>query len=235
MAATEGPQPGESAARARARVERASPFAAGERRVFVRDGLRSYRRTYRKSEALWGAAIGLGLLGIVAWVSYRGAHPDPSLFDMSAALRTEGAGNTAPQLNTVPQLNAAPELVAAPSGGPAGSAHASERGALPEGLGSAGFREGKVGAYTPENLYVKIDGRAEFFASFGVKSMHTITLESVAGDGASVDIELYDLGEARNALGAYQGERPPGMQSTVETGSTFHFDRNSGFLTRGSY
>lgn len=205
-------------------MDRASPLAAGERRVFVRDGLRSYRRTYRVSEARWGAAIGLGLLGILAWVSYRGAHPDPSLFDMSAALRTEGAGNTAPQLGA-----------ATPPPGTAESARGAERGALPEGLGSASFREGKVGAYTPENLYVKIDGRAEFFASFGVKSMHTITLESALGDGVSVDIELYDLGEARNALGAYQGERPPGMQSTVEDGSTFHFDRNSGFLTRGSY
>jgi hypothetical protein len=50
-----------------------------------------------------------------------------------------------------------------------------------------------------------------------------------------VDIEAYDLGESRNAIGAYNGERPPGVESTVEQGSTFHVDRNAAFLARGRY
>jgi hypothetical protein len=108
-----------------------------------------------------------------------------------------------------------------------------ERGALPTGLAAGSFRESKIGAYTPDNLYVKIDGRAEFYLSFGVKSMHAVTLE--ASSGASVEIELYDLGAANNALGAYNGERAPGAESRHESGSTFRFDHNAAFLARGPY
>jgi hypothetical protein len=223
VAGQDGQNPSDGAPGGAARKRDGSKNPAVEGRVFVRDGLRSFRRTYSLSEVYWGGGIGLGLLGLVGWVGYRGAHPDPSLFDMSAALQSSGVGSMV--------LPAGPPPAA---GTPSGSPGAEERGLLPANLGTADFREGKIGAYTPENLYVKIDGRAEFFTSFGVKGMHTITLESTGPDGASVEIELYDLGEARNALGAYQGERPPGLQSTVENGSTFHFDRNSGFLARGS-
>ena len=59
---------------------------SGEDRIFVRDGFRSFRRTYRVREVYFGAGTGAVLVGIVGWVGWKGAHPDPSLFDMSAAL-----------------------------------------------------------------------------------------------------------------------------------------------------
>jgi hypothetical protein len=211
--------------------------------VFVRDGLRSYRRTYRLQEVYWGAAIAAGLLGVFGWVRFKGAHPDPSLYDMSAAL---AAGNAAPAgaqqvaigAERAPLADRGPGAPvqdatgANPAPAPAAAAEA-ERGPLPPDLAAGAFREGKIGAYTPDNLYVKIDGRAEYYLGFGLKGMHSVTLE--ASSGASVEIELYDLGAARNALGCYNGERAPGAESTVESGSTFRFDRNAAFLTRGPY
>ena len=203
----------------------------------MREGLRSYRKSYDVREAYWGVGISAGLVAVVGWVSYRGAHPDPSLMDMSAALQAEP--ESARPLDPTAQP---PGARAAPLGGAgrapeppaevtrAGSA---ERGALPKGLSADGFVEGKLGAYAPDTLYVKINGRAEYYASFGVQSLHAVTLEGPAG--ASVDIELYDLGESRNALGCYNGERPPGMDSTLENGSTFRFDRNAAFLARGRH
>jgi hypothetical protein len=213
-----------------------------EGRVFVRDGLRSYRRTYRLREVYWGAAIAVGLFGVFVWVRYRGAHPDPSLYDMSAALAAGKGAAPAGQSVAVgsarapladrgpgtalPEARGANPASAVTTGG-------GERGPLPPDLGAGAFREGKIGAYTPDNLYVKIDGRAEYYLGFGLKSMHSVTLES--DSGASVEIELYDLGAARNALGCYNGERAPGAESTIESGSTFHFERNAAFLTRGPY
>jgi hypothetical protein len=194
--------------------------------VFVRDGLRSYRRTYRLQEVYWGAAIAAGLLGVLLWVRYKGQHPDPSLYDMSAAL---AAGNAAPAVQEASRANPAP----APAASSADAPGAAERGPLPPELAAGAFHEGKIGVYTPDNLYVKIDGRAEYYLGFGLKGMHSVTLE--AKSGASVEIELYDLGAARNALGCYNGERAPGAESTVESGSTFRFDRNAAFLTRGPY
>jgi hypothetical protein len=211
---------------------RESPLAAAETRVFVRDGLRSYRRTYKRSDAYWGGLIVAGLLGVLGWVRYKGAHPDPSLYDMSAALGTSSAPAVVEAAG--PGTAASRERGAMVPPGPSPEQEASsERGALPPGLGSAEFREGKVGAYTPDNLYVKINGRAEFYAAFGVKSMHAVTLESKSG--ASIDIELYDQGASRNALGTFNGERPPGSDSSFETGSTFRIDRNAAFLARGPY
>lgn len=181
-------------------------------RVFVKDGFRSYRRTYRVREVYWGLGSGVVLLGIVGWVAWKGEHPDPSLFDMSAAL-----GGEAP-----------PPGAEAPSSG--------ARGPLPSGLARGSFSEGKIGEYSSDNLYVKINGRAGFFQSFGVKTLHTVTLEAASeGSPRSVDIEVYDLAESRNAIGAYNGERPPGVESVSSQGSSFHFDRNAGFLARGRY
>jgi hypothetical protein len=232
------------------RVEAREPsgrkLGASESRVFVRDGLRSYRRSYRRSEVAWGAGIAASLVGVLVWVRYRGGHPDPALYDMSAALAVGVAQQSSPPalepgvpLARAPLADRGPGM-SPPSApgqpgaeGSSGVGLASERGPLPVGLAAGAFREGKVGAYTPDNLYVKIDGRAEFYTSFGVKSMHAVTLE--ASSGASVEIELYDLGASRNALGAYNGERPPGVDSALENGSTFRFDRNAAFLTRGPY
>ncbi|MEY4544781.1 MAG: hypothetical protein RL685_976 [Pseudomonadota bacterium] len=206
--------------------------------MFVRDGMRSFRKTYRVREVYWGAGILAFLAGVFAWVRYKGAHPDPSLNDMSAALATSPIN---PEHTAGDRSGANPErhpqAVAAPRGGPAAESGAAgavaQRGALPEGLAIGGFGEGKIGAYTPENLYVKINGRAEFYESFGVQSMHAVTLDSPSG--ASVEIELYDLGAARNALGTFNGERPPGQEAQVENGTYFRFDRNAAFLARGSY
>lgn len=185
--------------------------AAGER-ILVKDGFRSYRRTYRVREVYWGLSTGVVLLGVVGWVAWKGEHPDPSLFDMSAAL-----GGEAP----------APGAEAPTRGA---------RGPLPGELAQGSFSEGKIGEYSSDDLYVKINGRAGFFQSFGVKTLHTVTLEAASeGSPRSVDIEVYDLAESQNAIGAYNGERPPGVDSVSNEGSTFHYDRNAGFLARGRY
>jgi uncharacterized protein DUF6599 len=220
----------------------------GEERIFVRDGFRSFRRTYRVAEVYWGLGTGAVLLAIVGWVSWKGAHPDPSLFDMSAAL---SGGSSAPAIAPVerragermgapraPAESLSPAAAATePAAAPSSDAPAThERGPLPASLASDTFREGKISAYTADNLYIKIDGRASYFQSFGVKTMHTVTLEGPPeGSGASIDVEVYDLAESRNAIGAYNGERPPGIESTVAEGSTYHFDRNAAFLARGPY
>jgi hypothetical protein len=223
-----------------ARVAKQSDKSTGgEDRLFVKDGFRSFRRTYRVREVYWGAGTGAVLLGIVGWVGWKGVHPDPSLFDMSAAL-SDGAPPEGTEAVNAAERQAAPRL-GAPRSAPA-SREASEpaqaRGPLPAStrLAAGGYREGKLGAYDAENLYVKINGRAGYFQAFGVKTMHSLTLEGPSESApASVDIEAYDLGESRNAIGAYNGERPPGIESRSEDGSTYHFDRNAGFLARGRY
>jgi hypothetical protein len=216
--------------------------AGGEERIFIKDGFRSFRRSYRVVEVYWGAGTGMVLLGIVGWVSWKGAHPDPSLFDMSAALSGGPPAEGAPGVDAVERRagerlgprRAKPEPASGEEG--AGEQPSAARGPLPAQIASGVYHEGKLGAYTADNLYIKINGRAGYFQAFGVKTLHTLTLEGGSESApASVDIEAYDLGESRNAIGAYNGERPPGIESVSEDESTYHFDRNAGFLARGRY
>lgn len=207
-----------------------------DERVFVKDGFRSFRRTYKVSEVYWGASTGVVLLGLVGWVTWKGAHPDPSLFDMSAAL--EG-GPPAENVAEVAGAERRVERLGAPraSAEPAEKTSAAERGPLPAGLAAGAWREGKIGSFSADTMYVKINGRAGYFQAFGAVGLHTLTLEGPEANGApsSIDIEAYDLAESRNAIGAYNGERPPGIDSTLADGSTFHVDRNAAFLARGRY
>jgi hypothetical protein len=214
-----------------------------EERIFVKDGLRSFRKTFRVEEAYWGGATGVVLLGIVGWVTWKGSNPDPSLFDMSAALEGDGAkvggeGGAAPEEVTrrASSRLGAPRAEPASLAAEAGATSAAERGPLPSGLAQGGYREGKIGAYSSDTMYVKINGRAGYFQAFGVRTLHTLTLEGPSeATPSSVDIEVYDLAESRNAIGAYNGERSPDAPSTSADGSTFHLDRNAAFLSRGRY
>jgi hypothetical protein len=214
-----------------------------EERIFVKDGLRSFRKTFRVEEAYWGAGTGVVLLGLVGWVTWKGAHPDPSLFDMSAALEG-GSPPVSDQGGALPEevTRRASSRLGAPRSEPSplaaepGVAGAAERGPLPRELAQGGYREGKVGAYSSDTMYVKINGRAGYFQAFGVRTLHTLTLEGPSEAApSSVDIEVYDLAESRNAIGAYNGERSPDAPSTSADGSTFHLDRNAAFLARGRY
>ena len=175
-----------------------------EDRVLVRGGRRHHRASYSRTEF----RIGVGLLGllvlIVGWVAWRGAHPDPSLLGTPDALSTPA---TAP---------------------------AADRGPLPDGLAAAGWTESPVSTFDSDTLYEKINGREGFYKSLGFRRLWFVSLASQVDPATFVDVEVYDLGEAANALGAYAGERPPGVAPDVGEQGLAHQDRNALYLTRGS-
>lgn len=172
--------------------------------LFVRDGRRSYRRRYSLAEVRWGLGI-LAALGLVAaWVAWKGAHPDPALFE------------------------AAPEL-------PRTGALAADRGPLPARLAAAGWHEGPLSRFDARNLYVKIDGREDYYKSFGFEQLYFVSLILDEDPTAVVDVEFFDLGQAPNALGAYAGERPPEIKPAVGDRGMSHLARNALFMTRGRY
>jgi len=113
-------------------------------------------------------------------------------------------------------------------------ARPADRGPFPADLAPAGWRELRLAAFDPSNVYVKIDGREAYYKSFGFQGLHCLTLAAPGGD-PSVDLELYDLGSASNALGAAAGELPPGAAAELEGGTLSVVDRNALFLARGQY
>jgi hypothetical protein len=179
-------------------------------RIFVRNGRRLYRRRYSLREPRAGAVILVVLALIVAWIAWKGAHPDPTLFMLETDLA---------------QAPAQPAAVVA----------SVDRGPVPEGLAAAGWTEGEISQFDSDNLYEKIDGREGYYKALGFERLYAASITSDADAATAVDIELYDLGSAANALGAYSGERPPGVEPTVTETGLMHIDRNTFCLARGRY
>ncbi len=67
----------------------------------------------------------------------------------------------------------------------------------------------RVDRFTADNLYVKIDGRAEAYLRFHVVGL-TFGMYRHEGNGErTVDVYWYDMGTPANALGMYRAEEPP--------------------------
>src|SRR5262249_61936292 len=132
----------------------------------------------------------------------------------------EGASSGSRDAATTDAANA-PGTVAAPS---------SDRAPFPSNLALGGWTEGQIAHYDSTNLYIKIDGREDYYKSFGFKRLHWVSLGRADGT-TTVDIELYDLGSAANALGAYAGERPADVAPTVDAKGMWHHARNASFAT----
>ncbi|MCK6685450.1 MAG: hypothetical protein L6R30_23860 [Thermoanaerobaculia bacterium] len=125
-----------------------------------------------------------------------------------------------------------PALFADPATAPAAAKKLSGRGPLPAGLASGDWSEGTPSSFDARNLYVKINGRADFFLSRGFRSLTFVTLSGPGG--TAVDIEWYDLGSAENALGAFSAEKPPAENSRTEDGTSWYISRNALFVARGT-
>ncbi len=66
-----------------------------------------------------------------------------------------------------------------------------------------------VSRYSPENLYVKIDGRAAVYLRFHVSALTFGTYYHQADAGRTIDVYWYDMGEPANASGIYGAEAAP--------------------------
>lgn len=211
-------------------------YAHEERRVFNPNAFRHYRRLYARGEVVAGAVVVCVLVAVAAWVQWMGAHPDPELARVPLDAL---AGDPA---RTVSRVSARGEATAGASAavvGAAPPAKPAERGALPDGLAPPGFTEGRPAVFDAENLYEKIDGRANYFTSRGFQRLSFVSLASggatAAPTATTIDLELYDMGSAENALGAYGGEKPAEVASETHPGGLWHLDRNALYLTQGRY
>ena len=75
-----------------------------------------------------------------------------------------------------------------------------------------GWSEGAVTAFDKDNLYVKINGRADFFLSKGFSQLFFVSLSK---SDETVDIEMYDMGSPTSAVDAFSAERREGCQGRL--------------------
>ena len=195
--------------------------------VFVKDGRKHYRRAYSKTEPRIGLLILIGLAGILGWVAWKGQHPDPELFATDVGI-VEGSKEDL-------SSQASSSFGGGQSGSESGRSGASpDRSPLPEAITATGWREEGLSRFGPDNLYEKINGREDYYKSFGFQSLLFVSLVHESGS-VFVDIECFDMGTSPNALGAYSGERSAGVTPEVDARGLSHYDRNAYFLVRGPY
>jgi hypothetical protein len=125
-----------------------------------------------------------------------------------------------------------PALLSTPVAAPAA---APDRGPLPGGLAAPGWTEGPVSTFDSETLYEKIDGREGYYKRFGFERLWFVSLAADDDPTEVVDVEVYDLAETANALGAAGGERPAEARADVSERGLTLLHRNALYLTRGRF
>jgi len=89
-----------------------------------------------------------------------------------------------------------------------------------------------VARFSPENLYVKIDGRAELYLQFQVVGLTFGTYAHQTDPDLTIDVYWYDMGTPANALGVYQAEATPGAEA-VDVGQEGYVSGGAVFFRAG--
>jgi hypothetical protein len=140
------------------------------------------RRYYRGVEALGPTEVALGLFILVLVAGVVGGFAVQTVTSRSDLVSVEPAA----AVHTIPLESPFPEP------------------------GVDGWRAPKTAdQFSAQNLYLKIDGRAEVYLQFNVVGLTFGTYYHETDTEWSIDVYWYDMGEAVNAFGIYQAEAPP--------------------------
>lgn len=198
-----------------------------QERVFNSFRNKVYRPFYSIREFRAGMILLLVLAAVTGWVAWRGAHPDPDLFNTQEKLLSAKGADTPVYERPLQRLDQDTAPVhSATAGNPIDP--------FPAGIVSDDWKAaGPVQLFDESNLYIKIDGRESFYKSFGFKKLYFLSLQSASQNGLTIDIELFDLGSAENALGALSAELSnPDAQVQMGNGNLSYLTSNGGFLAQ---
>jgi hypothetical protein len=87
--------------------------------------------------------------------------------------------------------------------------------------------------YTPDNLYIKIDGRADLYLAYHVTALTFGAYPYASDKQRTIDVYWYDMGQPENALGIYRSEAPPDA-TAVAVGRQGYQGGGAVFFVKGS-
>ena len=105
---------------------------------------------------------------------------------------------------------------------------------LPEGWELSKSGEKHLETFNAENLFEKIDGRAESFVQYDVKGMAYASFHPAGDDSADVQVYIFEMGGALKALGKYGSEKPDGVKA-LPIGSEGYSSAGSTLFYAGPY
>jgi hypothetical protein len=105
---------------------------------------------------------------------------------------------------------------------------------LPPGwmVGKSGDKH--IETFNADNLFEKIDGRAESFIQFGVKGMAYTYYHPTGDESNEVQAYIFEMGDYLKALGKYGSEKPDDAK-TLEIGSEGYTSAGSTLFYAGSH
>jgi hypothetical protein len=93
---------------------------------------------------------------------------------------------------------------------------------------------GEVLRFTPENLYEKINGRAEFYLAYDMIEMTFAGFEKSGDESRFIDISVYDMGTPTHAFGVFSTERSH-EASPLELGRDAYRSGANYYIWKGQY
>ena len=183
-------------------------------RVFNPIRRRIFRTRITRAEHLASAALIVVVALAAGWALAQRDNFDPSERDVSLAALEAGS---------IAELPYRAPLVRWREPGAAAPAEGADLAPFSPALLDGGWRvDGRIERYDAANLFEKINGQAEQYLKFGFRELSWITLED---ERRSLTVELYDLGEFRNALGVFAAQRDP--DQAVERSGLVYFYRTA--------
>ena len=91
-----------------------------------------------------------------------------------------------------------------------------------------------VKKFTPENLYEHINGRAELYLAYNVKSLTTATFEKESDISEFMELSIFDMETSTNAFGIFSVERS-GDESFLDLGRKSYYSDSSIFIWKGKF
>jgi hypothetical protein len=158
------------------------------------------------------------------------AAPAPATLPVTASAATLPAGQRANGLAPT-QLEAELAAVPDPQKGIAAMLPLTD---LPPGwtAGKSGNRY--IETFNAENLYEKIDGRAESFLQYGVKGMAYSFYHPIGDPSNELQLYVFEMADSLKALGKYGSEKPDEAK-TIAVGSEGYTAAGSTLFYAGKY
>jgi len=109
------------------------------------------------------------------------------------------------------------------------------RGPLLKTIAPSGFQPTTAPrTYTEENLYEKINGKAPFYTEAGFRKLTTQRFSAADANETSIELYLYDMGNAENAFSVYSRQKRPRVRPWPQV--RFGYQTGNGlYFVRGRY
>lgn len=92
----------------------------------------------------------------------------------------------------------------------------------------------QVGHFTADNLYERINGRAELYLAYDVASLTTATFEDKTDIRRFVEVSVFDMGNPTSAFGIFSVERFQG-DPPLDLGRMSYCSDSNAYIWKGKY